>query len=193
MIIVRVVPPYFTIPPENIYEIMPHKDLNLTCVASGSPLPEVRWRKGAIEMNKDIIPRGRNVLTLTNVKESDNYTCVATSEHGSIEKTAQVIVRSLPGPPTNVQASDVTPTSVRLAWNYDFGSEDIAYFIIQYKPKNAGQFSEISGITTSFYVINSLTPYTEYEFYIIAVNTIGRGQPSSSITITTGETSKLKT
>nr|XP_046909116.1 tyrosine-protein phosphatase Lar-like isoform X4 [Dermatophagoides farinae] len=185
---IRVVPPYFTIPPENIYEIMPHKDLNLTCVASGSPLPEVRWRKGAIEMNKDIIPRGRNVLTLTNVKESDNYTCVATSEHGSIEKTAQVIVRSLPGPPTNVQASDVTPTSVRLAWNYDFGSEDIAYFIIQYKPKNAGQFSEISGITTSFYVINSLTPYTEYEFYIIAVNTIGRGQPSSSITITTGET-----
>nr|XP_027202384.1 tyrosine-protein phosphatase Lar-like isoform X2 [Dermatophagoides pteronyssinus] len=185
---IRVVPPYFTIPPENIYEIMPHKDLNLTCVASGSPLPEVRWRKGNIEMNKDVIPRGRNVLTLTNVKESDNYTCIATSEHGSIEKTAQVIVRSLPGPPTNVQASDVTPTSVRLAWNYDFGSEDIAYFIIQYKPKNAGQFSEISGITTSFYVINSLTPYTEYEFYIIAVNTIGRGQPSTSISITTGET-----
>lgn len=168
---------------------MPHKDVNLTCVASGSPLPEVRWIKGTIEMNKDVIPRGRNVLTLTDVKESDNYTCVATSEHGSIEKTAQVIVRSLPRPPTNVQTSDVTPTSVRLSWNYDFGSEDVAYFIIQYKPKN-GQFLEITGITTSFYVINSLTPYTEYEFYIIAVNSIGRGQPSAALILTTGETSE---
>ncbi|UXI17727.1 RING finger protein 11 [Sarcoptes scabiei] len=185
---IRVVPPYFSIPPENVYETMPHKDINLTCVAAGSPVPEVRWRKGSIEMNKDVIPRGRNVLTLTNVKESDNYTCVATSEHGSIEKTAQVIVRTLPKPPTNVQASDVTPTSVRLAWNYDFSSEDIAYFIIQYKPKNSGQFSEISGITTSFYVINSLTPYSEYEFYVIAVNSIGKGLASTPIFVTTGET-----
>lgn len=41
-----------------------------------------------------------------------------------------------------------------------------------------------------FYVVRALSPYTEYEFYVIAVNTIGRGPPSKPETCTTGETSK---
>lgn len=49
-------------------------------------------------------------------------------------------------------------------------------------------FSEISGIITMFYVVRTLSPYTEYEFYVIAVNNIGRGPPSSPATCTTGET-----
>lgn len=39
-----------------------------------------------------------------------------------------------------------------------------------------------------FYVVRSLSPYTEYEFYVIAVNNIGRGPPSSAASTTTGET-----
>uniref|UniRef100_A0A182Q6R7 Fibronectin type-III domain-containing protein n=1 Tax=Anopheles farauti TaxID=69004 RepID=A0A182Q6R7_9DIPT len=49
-------------------------------------------------------------------------------------------------------------------------------------------FSEISGIITMFYVVRTLSPYTEYEFYVIAVNNIGRGPPSLPATTTTGET-----
>lgn len=49
-------------------------------------------------------------------------------------------------------------------------------------------FSEISGIITMFYVVRTLSPYTEYEFYVIAVNNIGRGPPSLPATCTTGET-----
>lgn len=51
-------------------------------------------------------------------------------------------------------------------------------------------FSEISGIITMFYVVRALSPYTEYEFYVIAVNNIGRGPPSIPATTTTGETGK---
>lgn len=51
-------------------------------------------------------------------------------------------------------------------------------------------FSEISGIITMYYVVRALSPYTEYEFYVIAVNNIGRGPPSIPATCTTGETSK---
>lgn len=97
----------------------------------------------------------------------------------------------IPPEPTNVRISDVTPTSVRLSWSYDIGAENIVYFVIQYKPKNANQdYSEISGITTFFYIVGSLTPYTEYEFYVVAVNAIGRGSPSAPAFVTTGETSK---
>lgn len=56
--------------------------------------------------------------------------------------------------------------------------------------KNAQAFSEISGIITMFYVVRALSPYTEYEFYVIAVNNIGRGPPSIPATTTTGETGK---
>ena len=172
---------------------MPGSSVNLTCVASGSPIPFVSWKKGNIELNnKDNLPIGKNVLTLTDVQESDNYTCIASAKgQPSKERVAQVIVRSLPRAPANVLVSDVTPTSLRISWSYDLVPENIAYFIIQYKPKTASQFLEISGITTSFYIINSLTPYTEYEFYIVAVNMIGRGQPSTPHYVTTGETSKF--
>lgn len=58
--------------------------------------------------------------------------------------------------------------------------------------KNKQAFSEISGIITMFYVVRALSPYTEYEFYVIAVNNIGRGPPSIPATTTTGETGKEK-
>lgn len=41
-----------------------------------------------------------------------------------------------------------------------------------------------------FYVVRGLSPYTEYEFYVIAMNNIGRGPPSAPATTTTGETGK---
>lgn len=52
-------------------------------------------------------------------------------------------------------------------------------------------FSEINGIITMFYVVRTLSPYTEYEFYVFAVNNIGRGPASVPATCTTGETGKF--
>ncbi|GBO40630.1 Tyrosine-protein phosphatase Lar, partial [Araneus ventricosus] len=95
----------------------------------------------------------------------------------------------LPRPPTRVQISDVTASSVRISWSYDIGAENIIYYVIQYKPRQTNQdYSEISGINTMFYTVRDLTPYTEYEFYVIAVNAIGRGSPSLPAVVTTGET-----
>lgn len=42
-----------------------------------------------------------------------------------------------------------------------------------------------------FYTVRDLSPYTEYEFYVIAVNGIGRGSPSTPVVATTGETGML--
>lgn len=99
-------------------------------------------------------------------------------------------IAALPASPTDLTISEVSSTSVRLEWSYK-GPEDLQYYVIQYKPKNANQaFSEISGIITMFYVVRSLSPYTEYEFYVIAVNNIGRGPPSLPAVTTTGETGK---
>ncbi|XP_049808964.1 tyrosine-protein phosphatase Lar [Schistocerca nitens] len=187
---VRRVPPQFSIPPPEVQEVMLGADLKLTCVAVGSPMPYVKWRKG---LDKDItsddkLPIGKNVLELTNIQESANYTCVAASALGVIEATTSVKVQTLPGPPTDVTVSDVTATSVRLSWKYR-NPEDPQYYVIQYKPKYANQaYSEISGIITMYYTVRGLSPYTEYELFVIAVNNIGRGPPSAPAVVTTGET-----
>lgn len=97
---------------------------------------------------------------------------------------------ALPGPPTNVRVSEITATSVRLTWSYT-GAEELQYYVIQYKPKYANQaYSEISGIITMYYTVRNLSPYTEYELFVIAVNNIGRGPPSTPAIVTTGETGK---
>ncbi|XP_025828813.1 tyrosine-protein phosphatase Lar isoform X1 [Agrilus planipennis] len=189
---VRRVPPQFSIPPQAVNEVMLGADLNLSCVAVGSPLPYVKWRKGVQELTPDDkLPIAKNTLELRNIKESANYTCIASSVLGEIEAVAEVKVQSLPGPPTNVQVSEITATSVRLTWSYN-GFESLQYYVIQFKPKYANQaFSEISGIITMYYSVRNLSPYTEYEMYVIAVNSVGRGPPSAPVTVTTGETATL--
>ena len=100
---------------------------------------------------------------------------------------------ALPGPPTNLRVSDVSPTSVKLTWNYPRGRDgvprDVQYFVIQYKPKLASwDYKEISGAITTFYDIRGLSPYTEYEFVVLAKNNVGRGPKSEPVVVTTGET-----
>lgn len=90
-----------------------------------------------------------------------------------------------------MRVSEITATSVRLTWSYT-GAEELQYYVIQYKPKYANQpYSEISGIITMYYTVLSLNPYTEYEMFVIAVNNIGRGPPSTPVIVTTGETGEL--
>lgn len=187
---VRRVAPQFSIPPPPRSEVMLGGNLTLKCVAFGAPMPTVKWRKGLTKWltPEDNPPLGLNNLELRDIRESANYTCEAASVLGVIEATAEVKVQSLPGAPTEVRPSEVTATAVRLSWTYN-GPEEPQYYVIQYKPKNAHQaFSEISGVITQYYSVTNLSPYTEYEMYVIAVNNIGRGPPSSPAVISTGET-----
>jgi hypothetical protein len=98
-------------------------------------------------------------------------------------------ISALPLPPTKVKISDVTPTSVHLSWSYPGSPNEVQYYVIQYKPKLASwDYKEISGAITNFYDIRGLTPYTEYEFVVLAVNNVGRGDKSRPVVATTGET-----
>nr|XP_030134801.1 receptor-type tyrosine-protein phosphatase F isoform X17 [Taeniopygia guttata] len=184
---VRRVAPRFSIPPSN-HEVMPGGSVNLTCVAVGAPMPYVKWMAGVEELTKeDEMPVGRNVLELNNIMQSANYTCVAISSLGMIEATAQITVKALPKPPTEPLVTETTATSVTLTW--DSGNSDpISYYVIQYKPKSLeGQFQEVDGVATTRYSIGGLSPFSEYEFRIIAVNNIGRGPPSELVEARTGE------
>ena len=88
--------PHFSIPPESVYEVMPGGSVNLTCIAIGSPMPHVKWRLGATDLTPDAsVPIGRNILVLTDIKESATYTCVAVSDLGKVEARTEVKVKGM--------------------------------------------------------------------------------------------------
>ncbi|XP_070642803.1 receptor-type tyrosine-protein phosphatase F isoform X8 [Bos indicus] len=184
---VRRVAPRFSIPPSS-QEVMPGGSVNLTCVAVGAPMPYVKWMMGAEELTKeDEMPVGRNVLELSNVVRSANYTCVAISSLGMIEATAQVTVKALPKPPIDLVVTETTATSVTLTWDSG-NSEPVSYYGIQYRPAGTeGPFQEVDGVATTRYSIGGLSPFSEYAFRVLAVNSIGRGPPSEAVRARTGE------
>ncbi|XP_062830266.1 receptor-type tyrosine-protein phosphatase delta isoform X25 [Anolis carolinensis] len=184
---VRRVPPRFSIPPTN-HEIMPGGSVNITCVAVGSPMPYVKWMLGAEDLTpEDDMPIGRNVLELNDVRQSANYTCVAMSTLGVIEAIAQITVKALPKPPGTPVVTETTATSITLTW--DSGNpEPVSYYIIQHKPKISEElYKEIDGVATTRYSVAGLSPYSEYEFRVVAVNNIGRGPPSEPVSTRTSE------
>uniref|UniRef100_A0A8C7N4I9 Receptor-type tyrosine-protein phosphatase F n=1 Tax=Oncorhynchus kisutch TaxID=8019 RepID=A0A8C7N4I9_ONCKI len=184
---VRRVPPRFSIPPTN-HEVMPGGSVNLTCVAVGAPMPYVKWMMGVEELTKEEeMPIGRNVLEVTNILQSANYSCVAISSLGMIETTAQITVKALPKPPTSLIVTETTATSVTLTW--DSGNpEPVSYYVIQYRAKvSDNSFQEVDGVATTRYSIGGLSPYSEYEFRVMALNNIGRGPPSSLVDTRTSE------
>ncbi|XP_036111579.1 receptor-type tyrosine-protein phosphatase F isoform X10 [Molossus molossus] len=184
---VRRVAPRFSIPPTS-QEVMPGGSVNLTCVAVGAPMPYVKWMVGAEELTKeDEMPVGRNVLELSNVVRSANYTCVAISSLGMIEATAQVTVKALPKPPIDLVVTETTATSVTLTWDSG-NSEPVSYYGIQYRASGTeGPFQEVDGVATTRYSIGGLSPFSEYAFRVLAVNSIGRGPPSEAVRARTGE------
>ncbi|XP_075467515.1 receptor-type tyrosine-protein phosphatase S isoform X2 [Ascaphus truei] len=184
---VRRVAPRFSILPVS-HEIMPGGNVNITCVAVGSPMPYVKWMVGAEDLTpEDDMPVGRNVLELTNVKESANYTCVAMSSLGVIESVAQITVKSLPKAPGAPMVTETTATSITVTW--DSGNPDpVSYYVIEYKSKSQdGPYQIKEDITTTRYSIGGLSPNSEYEIWVSAVNSIGQGPPSEPVVTRTGE------
>ncbi|XP_015228542.1 PREDICTED: receptor-type tyrosine-protein phosphatase S-like isoform X10 [Cyprinodon variegatus] len=184
---VRRVPPRFSILPTS-QEIMPGGSVNITCVAVGSPMPYVKWMLNSEDLTPDDeMPVGRNVLELSSVRESANYTCVAMSSLGIIEAVAQITVKSLPKPPGTPVVTETTATSVTITW--DSGNPDpVTYYIIQYRAKSPdSKYETVDDITTTRYSIGGLYPNTEYEIRVSAVNSIGQGPPSEPVETRTGE------
>ncbi|XP_016415533.1 receptor-type tyrosine-protein phosphatase delta-like [Sinocyclocheilus rhinocerous] len=184
---VRRIPPRFSVPPMD-YEIMPGGSVNISCQAVGVPMPYVKWMLGSEDLTpEDDMPIGRNVLELTDVRQSANYTCVAMSTLGVIETVAQITVKALPNPPGAPVVMERSATSITLMW--DSGNPlPVSYYIIQYRPASSTDpFKEIDAIATTRYSVGGLSPYSHYHFRVMAVNSIGRGSPSQTVEARTAE------
>lgn len=80
-----------------------------------------------------------------------------------------------------------TATSITITW--DSGNPDpVSYYVIEYKSKSQdGPYQIKEDVTTTRYSIGGLSPNSEYEIWVSAVNSIGQGPPSESVVTRTGE------
>lgn len=98
---------------------------------------------------------------------------------------------ALPKPPTSLVVTDVTATSLKLTWSSG-NIDPIESYIVQYKPKyNQDTTFEENSVEDNEYTATGLGAYTLYEFRVVAINNIGRGMPSSSVDIQTGQLGKI--
>ncbi|XP_059156941.1 tyrosine-protein phosphatase Lar-like isoform X3 [Physella acuta] len=185
---VRRVSPKFSGAPSDV-RIPPGNDVNLTCVAVGSPMPYVKWRSGAQDLTgEDHIPIGRNTLILTDVRMSKNYTCEASSDLGNIEHHVQVIVEAAPDPPKGIRVLEVTASTVKLMWDTDTSPEPARSYTIEYRNQSRSKFDQFrTNIRTNVYTVTALKAHTAYSFQVVAENLVGRSRPSKMVEVTTGE------
>uniref|UniRef100_A0A8C5JCE3 protein-tyrosine-phosphatase n=1 Tax=Junco hyemalis TaxID=40217 RepID=A0A8C5JCE3_JUNHY len=94
---------------------------------------------------------------------------------------------SLPKAPGTPVVTETTATSITITW--DSGNPDpVSYYVIEYKSKSQdGPYQIKEDITTTRYSIGGLSPNSEYEIWVSAVNSIGQGPPSESVVTRTGE------
>ncbi|XP_064625305.1 tyrosine-protein phosphatase Lar-like isoform X6 [Lineus longissimus] len=147
--------PVFTIIPQD-QVVDEGGSLVLDCEAKGRPQPNVVWIKNNDQITtKGDSSNGRSTLSLTNITEAANYTCVAGSPLGMVSVTAAVIIRQQ-GPAEiikddidsikGLRKKSTTSSSVTLSWWPPIRPGVSSYMVTWVEGKDPN----ISDITTNF-------------------------------------------
>jgi titin len=120
---------------------------------------------------------------------SYTFTVTATNAYGSATSVASNAVTptapSLPTAPTGLAATPHN-SHVVLAWTSVSSNPAVTDYLIEYKLSSAGSWSTFAdGVSaTATADVTGLTNGSSYDFRVSAVNSIGTGSPSSTVTAT---------
>ncbi|KAM6302470.1 neuronal cell adhesion molecule isoform 5-T5 [Podargus strigoides] len=150
-------------------------------------LPTVIWLKDNDELpNDERFLVGKDNLTIMNVTDKDDgtYTCIVNTTLDSVSASAVLTVVARPNPPFDLELTGQLERSIELSWiPGDENNSPITNFVIEYEdglhePGVWHYQTEVPGTQTTVQL--KLSPYVNYSFRVIAVNEIGRSQPSES-------------
>ncbi|XP_047248527.1 contactin-1a isoform X2 [Girardinichthys multiradiatus] len=120
------------------------------------------------------------------LKHAGSYTCTAKTQVDNTTASAHLVVRGPPGAPGGVRIVHKSDRSVTLQWSCGADNHSpISKYTIQYRDqfskdvwKNATTSpADVEGNAETAIVVD-LFPWTEYEFRVMATNTLGTGEPS---------------
>lgn len=170
----------------------------LLCIASHDPTLDLTfiWSLNGfvIDFEKEHEHYERNVMIKSNgelliknvqLRHAGRYTCTAQTIVDNSSASADLVVRGPPGPPGGIRIEEIRDTAVALTWSRGTDNHSpISKYTIQSKTFLSEEWkdaktepSDIEGNMESARVID-LIPWMEYEFRIIATNTLGTGEPS---------------
>ncbi|XP_056429916.1 contactin-1 [Hyla sarda] len=125
------------------------------------------------------------IIKNVQLKHAGRYTCTAQSIVDNSTASADLVVRGPPGPPGGVRTEEIRDTSVKLTWSSGTDNhQPISKYTIQAKTSLSEDWKDvkteiptIEGNMESARVID-LIPWMDYEFRVVATNTLGTGEPS---------------
>ncbi|OXB81555.1 UNVERIFIED_CONTAM: hypothetical protein H355_008403, partial [Colinus virginianus] len=185
-----------TIPPSNL-DVTVGESIVLPCQVSHDPSIAVLFT-WSFNGNKIDFKRGIHHferiggesvgdLMIRNIQlhHSGKYVCTVQTTFDSQSTAADIIVRGPPGPPEDVRVEHISSTTAVLSWKsgIDNNSPVQIYSIQTRTPFSVGWQAVstvpevLSGRTHKATVVD-LSPWVEYEFRVVASNSIGTGEPS---------------
>ncbi|XP_035579141.1 neuronal cell adhesion molecule isoform X11 [Zalophus californianus] len=150
-------------------------------------IPTVTWLKDNGELPNDgRFTVDKDHLVVADVRDDDGgtYTCVANTTLDNVSASAVLSVVDVPNPPFDLELTDQLDKSVQLSWTPgNDNNSPITKFIIEYEDAmhEAGLWhhqTEVSGMQTTAQL--KLSPYVNYSFRVMAVNSLGRSLPSEA-------------
>ncbi|KAK2834771.1 hypothetical protein Q7C36_015472 [Tachysurus vachellii] len=129
----------------------------------------------------------------TQLKHAGLYTCMVQTPVDNVTGSADLVVRGPPGAPGGVRVEEIGVRSVKLLWSHGTNNHSpISKYIIQYRETTTDEEwkdavtspRNVEGNAERVTVVD-LLPWTEYEFRVIATNTLGIGEPSEPSSKTT--------
>ncbi|XP_045876714.1 neuronal cell adhesion molecule isoform X14 [Meles meles] len=150
-------------------------------------IPTITWLKDNGELPNDgRFTVDKDHLVVADVWDDDGgtYTCVANTTLDNVSASAVLSVVDVPNPPFDLELTDQLDKSVQLSWTPgNDNNSPITKFIIEYEDAmhEAGLWhhqTEVSGMQTTAHL--KLSPYVNYSFRVMAVNSLGRSLPSEA-------------
>ncbi|KAJ8374120.1 hypothetical protein SKAU_G00047000 [Synaphobranchus kaupii] len=124
----------------------------------------------------------------TQLKHAGRYTCTAQTIVDNVTAYADLIVKGPPGPPGGLRVEEYKDKTVRLLWSRGASHHSpISRYTVQARDSLSLDQEAWNNVSTSPPIVEgtaemvnvvNLTPWTEYEFRVIATNAFGTGEPS---------------
>uniref|UniRef100_A0A3B4YZA6 Contactin-3-like n=1 Tax=Seriola lalandi dorsalis TaxID=1841481 RepID=A0A3B4YZA6_SERLL len=175
-------------------EIIVGESIVLPCQVTSDPVLDVSF---SWAFNGQFIAKGdghfelvggvTGDLMIRNIQlyHAGKYICVVDTDVESLSAVAVLIVKGPPSPPDSVTVEEVTDSTAQLTWSpgRDNGSPITNYLIQTRTPFTVGwqrvnTVPEIIDGNTLTATVVDLNAWVEYEFRVLARNSVGVGEPS---------------
>ncbi|XP_028266111.1 neural cell adhesion molecule L1.2 isoform X2 [Parambassis ranga] len=179
-------------PPQNL-KVQPETTAIFTCLAfvdSNLSPPLIQWRKNdkkLFESHSDekYTFEGQDLI-IANVEADDEgvYTCQVITKLDMAEASGTLTLCDRPDPPVLLQISDSKRRAVTLSWTPgDDHNAPVQEYVVEYEDQGSKErgWEELKRVRGDEVRASlPLWPYISYRFRVIAINDVGKSDPSKS-------------